>query len=490
MLSRPEPIIIQGGMGVAVSGWPLAQAVAQTGQMGVVSGTALDVVLARRLQLGDPGGHLRRAIDEFPLPAIAKRVLETYFIEGGKRPEEPFRPIPMPSLTPTFEHESLVVLGNFVEVFLAREGHHGPVGVNYLEKIQPPTLPSLFGAMLAGVDYVLMGAGIPRAIPGILDRLAEGLPVELPVTVEGAGPGDQYRVRFDPVKFCNGRILPRERPKFLAIVSSHTLATMLARKATGHVDGFIVEGPTAGGHNAPPRGTLRLNEQGEPIYGSRDAANLEAIAALGRPFWLAGSHGSPDRVAEALTLGATGVQVGTAFAYCNESGLPESIRRQVIKLSRAGRLDVKTDPVASPTGFPFKVVELPGSNSETDAYDQRDRVCDLGYLRTAYKKEDGSIGWRCGAEPVEAFLRKGGKPEETCGRKCVCNALMANIGLGQVRQAIEKPLITSGDDVKEICQLMPSSNAAGYAAEELVAYLLSALPEKIPGGVFLVNSGD
>jgi len=54
------PIIIQGGMGAAVSAWQLAKAVAQTGQLGVVSGTALDVVLARRLQLGDPGGHLRR----------------------------------------------------------------------------------------------------------------------------------------------------------------------------------------------------------------------------------------------------------------------------------------------------------------------------------------------------------------------------------------------------------------------------------------------
>ena len=30
----------------------------------------------------------------------------------------------------------------------------------------------LYGAMLAGVDYVLMGAGIPRTIPGILDSLA------------------------------------------------------------------------------------------------------------------------------------------------------------------------------------------------------------------------------------------------------------------------------------------------------------------------------
>ena len=73
--STISPRIIQGGMGVAVSGWPLARAVALTGQLGVVSGTALEVVLARRLQLGDPGGHLRRALAHFPVPGVADRIL-------------------------------------------------------------------------------------------------------------------------------------------------------------------------------------------------------------------------------------------------------------------------------------------------------------------------------------------------------------------------------------------------------------------------------
>jgi NAD(P)H-dependent flavin oxidoreductase YrpB (nitropropane dioxygenase family) len=62
---RP-PVIIQGGMGVGVSGWRLAQAVAATGQLGVVSGVALDAVLARRLQRGDPDGQVRRALACFP----------------------------------------------------------------------------------------------------------------------------------------------------------------------------------------------------------------------------------------------------------------------------------------------------------------------------------------------------------------------------------------------------------------------------------------
>ncbi len=477
MSNRTEPVIIQGGMGAAVSWWRMAQAVARTGQMGVVSGTALDVVLARRLQAGDPGGHMRRAMAEFPVPELAQQILERYFVEGGKAANEPFRAAPMPSLAPTPEHEALMVVGNFVEVYLAREGHNGPIGINYLEKIQAPTLPSLFGAMLAGVDYVLMGAGIPRAIPGILDRLSEGQPVELPIYVEGAERGDSYTTRFDPVQFCAGQIPWLERPRFLAIVSSATLATMLARKASGYVDGFVVEGPTAGGHNAPPRGPLVLNDRGEPVYGPRDEADLATIAALGRPFWLAGSYADPQRVAEALAAGAAGVQIGTAFAYCEESGLAPEIRQQVIERSRREQLTVKTDPVASPTGFPFKVVDLPGSLSESSVYEQRQRICDLGYLRTAYKQEDGTVGWRCGAEPIEAFQRKGGKLDDTCGKKCVCNGLMANVGLGQHRKksGLENPLVTSGDDAHYVARFLASDTATTYSAADVVRYLLTAV---------------
>jgi NAD(P)H-dependent flavin oxidoreductase YrpB (nitropropane dioxygenase family) len=63
------------------------------------------------------------------------------------------------------ELQELCLVANFVEVTLAREGHRHPVGINYLEKIQPPHLPSLYGARLAGVGYVLMGAGIPLKVP-------------------------------------------------------------------------------------------------------------------------------------------------------------------------------------------------------------------------------------------------------------------------------------------------------------------------------------
>jgi nitronate monooxygenase len=467
------PVIIQGGMGVGVSDWRLARAVSRLGQLGVVSGTAIDAVLVRRLQLGDPGGEVRRALTAFPVAGVAERLLDRYFIEGGKPEGERFKTRPMAKVTMSRHLNELLVAANFVEVFLAKEGHDHPVGINFLEKIQAPTLPSLYGAMLAGVDFIIIGAGIPRAVPSILDRLADGLRVELKIDVKHASAEEISTSRFDPTDFAGGAPPLVQRPSFLAIVSSHVLATMLARKVTGEVNGFIVEAPTAGGHNAPPRGPLQLSSEGEPIYGRRDVPDLAAIRELGLPFWLAGSYAEPGKVAEALALGAAGVQVGTAFAYCDESGLTPEIKRRVIEMSRLGEARIFTDPIASPTGFPFKVVQIPGTLSDDDLYRERPRICDLGYLRSAYETDDGSVGWRCPAEPVEDFVRKGGREADTVGRKCLCNALMANIGLGQTQRVgvEESPLITSGDDVAGVARFA-APGSESYSAADVIAYLV------------------
>src|SRR6202166_4999010 len=172
-MASKYPKIIQGGMGAGVSNWRLAQAVSKLGHLGVVSGTALDQILARRLQDGDPGGHMRRALAQFPVRELAERIEKEYFIPGGKPERTPYKHMPVHDKDGPREREELCVVANFVEVFLAREGHDNPVGINYLEKIQIPHLPSIYGAMLGGVGYVLMGAGIPMKIPGVLDCLAD-----------------------------------------------------------------------------------------------------------------------------------------------------------------------------------------------------------------------------------------------------------------------------------------------------------------------------
>jgi NAD(P)H-dependent flavin oxidoreductase YrpB (nitropropane dioxygenase family) len=239
------------------------------------------------------------------------------------------------------------------------------------------------------------------------------------------------------------------------------------------VDGFIVEGAPAGGHNAPPRGPLTLNERGEPVYGPRDEADLVKIRAIGRPFWLAGSCATPQKLAEAQAQGAVGVQVGTAFAFCQESGMAEHVKQKVIALARSGEIDVFTDPSASPTKFPFKVVRLTETMSDPEEYARRERICDLGYLRTAYRRPDGGIGYRCAAELPANFVRKGGTPEDVGGRKCLCNGLLAAIDLPQTQSDSYKelPIVTSGDDLRHIARYIKEGQSS-YTTKDVIDFIL------------------
>lgn len=417
---------------------------------------------------------MRRAIDCFPFPLMAERAWRKFYIPGGKLSSASYKSLPMHTKDIPRELSELCILANFVEVFLAREGHDNPVGINYLEKIQIPHLPSLYGAMLAGVGYVLMGAGVPLKIPGVLDLLACHKPATYALHVTGAEEDDDTTMAFVPSEFMERELAPLVRPRFFAIIASNTLAATILKRANGRVDGFVIEGPTAGGHNAPPRGKLQLDEAGEPIYGERDQVDLGRIRDLGLPFWLAGGYGSPEKLRESLAAGATGVQVGTAFAYCMESSLRDDYKRALLTKVISGDARVVTDSLASPTGFPFKVAQLEGTLSERIVYSARPRICDLGYLRQAYKDPEGNVGYRCPGEPVSLYISKGGKQEDTVSRTCLCNALVATIGHPQVRNGryVEKGLVTSGDDLTGITRFLPQGEPI-YRAADVVKKLLN-----------------
>jgi nitronate monooxygenase len=468
-----HPLIIQGGMGAGVSNWKLAREVAINGQIGVVSGVAIDVVFARRLQDGDLDGQMRRALQAFPFKDIADKIFKKYYVEGGIKEKGRYMNTAMPTVNPPRELTELTVLANFAEVYLAKEGHDGKVGINLLEKIQVCNLASLYGAMLAGVDYVIMGAGIPREIPGILDLFSENLKAEMKINVEGALRDESYHVSLDPKELFGSDLPSLKRPEFLAIISSNVLATTMIKKATGKVNGFVIEYPIAGGHNAPPRGGIELDASGEPIYGEKDAIDLEKIKSLDVPFWLAGAFGEASKLKEALMKGAAGVQLGTAFAFCKDSGLDDKLRKAILAL---GKFEVKTDILASPTGFPFKVLKVLESLSESVEYAARPRICNLGYLRTLFRKEDGTIGYRCPAEPINAYIAKGGAEADTVGRKCLCNGLLANIGQATqyVNGYLEKPLITAGSCFLAVKEFMKNGNT-NFTAKDVIDFVIGDL---------------
>lgn len=456
---RPLPRLVQGGMGVGVSSWRLAAEVAAAGQLGVVAGTALDLVLARRLQDGDPGRAMRRALADIPYRAVATEVLDKYLAIDGRLPGAPYGRTPRVSLQSGAEAQRLAVAAAFCEVHLAKKGHDGLVGVNVLAATPMSAPPLLYGALLAGVDVVLMGAGPLEHIPELLDGLASAHRADLPVPVLGA-PDGAHTVTFDARELVDGPLPALRRPAFVAVVADVAEAERLAADPRTRPDGVVLAGPTAGGH-AP----------GSPATDPGDAARL---AALGLPFWLAGGTGTPEGVAHALELGATGVQVGTAFALAAESGLAAPLREQVVARLRAGTLEVRTDPHVSPLGLPYQVAQLPGTLSDATLAAARVRPpCDLGYLRRPYMRGSGTVGYQCAAEPVDVFVRKGGSAQDAEGRGCLCNSLLAAAGLAQVRDGVaELPLVTLGTDLSGPARLA-AAHPDGWTARDVVDWIVT-----------------
>ena len=276
---------------------------------------------------------------------------------------------------------------------------------------------------------------------------------------------------FGPRDFMEHDLPALARPRFLAIIASNTLAATMIRKSNGRADGLVVEGPTAGGHNAPPRGKWQLNTDGETIYGERDQVDLGKLRELGLPFWLAGEYGTSEKLREARAEGAAGVPVGTPFAFCVESGLALNYKQSILTsvalgtargiyrsggfsnaLSRSFRWKVH---------FPTAKSIPPGPAPATSATCVRPTAC---------PQELSANG--VPAEPVNTYVAKGGKLENTVGRKCLCNALLADIGLPQARNGkrVEAALVTAGNGIAEVARFIQAGNHE-YTAADVVGAL-------------------
>jgi hypothetical protein len=247
----PLPQLIQGGMAVGVSTWQLARAVAIAGEklgrpvLGVVSGTGVSDLMIQRLQRGDP--DTLRALTNYD-PALTGELLEVY---GSSAPGPSggchrFAPKPEVLVNGTKAMKAhmtrLTIAAAFVEVSLAKSGHSGPVGINIIEKLQLMHLPIILGAMLAGVDYVLVGAGIPNQIPAVLHNFSALQPASYKLDV--AGTNEKYLMTLDPRPFISpGTEL--KKPRFFAIVSHHALAMRSRTPSTSTGSSLKVRRPAA-----------------------------------------------------------------------------------------------------------------------------------------------------------------------------------------------------------------------------------------------------
>ena len=432
------PRLIQAGMGVRISGARLANAASRLGALGVVSGAGLRHVVIEEIRAGNE--EVLRAVRAFPIGRYVEEMMA--WAPGGTKWN---RPAPVDEVDPARGAlpQRLSVIAAFVEVMRAKEGHRGKVGVNVMWKCTLTVLPTILGAMLAGSDALLCGAGVPIELPEILQKLQAGENLAYrPLT--GTGTNVSLDLSGDGI----ARLLAAvPAPRMIPILSNYAFPRRILdvwERERGGVKpfAFVLEDHRAGGHNAPPR----THES----FGEKDdlTGYFDKVVATGIPVYVAGSFpggGGREDFVSWTARGAYGIQVGSRFALCEESGLREDLKDALIAANASGGAVVTTARCASPTGYPFKVAALPGTLTDPEVYAARTRVCDKRYLVQSHFEEqpDGTARetYICPAMPETQFVALGGDAAETPDRVCLCNALLSTAGFFAEREA---PIVTLG----------------------------------------------
>jgi nitronate monooxygenase len=440
------PRLIQAGMGVRISSAQLANATARLGALGVVSGVGLRHVVIEEVRAGNE--EVIEAASTFPLGQYVEELLA---FAPGEANHNRSAPMDVPDPERAARPRRLSAISAYTEVVRARKGHHGKVGINVMWKCALTVLPTIYGAMLAGVDALLCSAGVPMELPGILRSIRAGEDLAY-APLSGTGTHVRLEIAADRAASLLASTKP---PRMMPVLSNYALPKRILdvwerEYAGARPFAFILENHQAGGHNAPPRNKTDFGEQDE-IDGYFDK-----VRGLGVPIYVAGAFpggGTHADLARWMERGAYGIQVGSRFALCEESGMRRDLKDQVIEGNARGETQVRTDQRVSPTGYPFKYVPLPNTMADRTLYEQRRRICNRGYLLQSRFETlpDGTVKetYLCPGMPARQYVKLGGSPEDLTDRICLCNALLSTAGFFT---ASEPPLVTlgvSGMQVKE-----------------------------------------
>jgi nitronate monooxygenase len=329
--------IVQGGMGVGVSLHPLAGAVAREGGLGVVSSAAIDRLVSKRLG----------------------RKVGTY---------EAVR-----------------------EEIAASKTQGGLAGINIMVALQRDFADSVRGAIDAGADAIISGAGLPTSLPAI------------------QAPGDTA---------------------LIPIVSSARALEIICKKweKLGYrPDAVVLEGPLAGGH-------LGFKFEDIELPANALEALLPPVKEMARrhgdfPVIAAGGIFTHEDIVSILRQGADGVQLGTRFLATEESSADDAYKRAVVNATRDD-IQIARAP-GSPCGLPFRVLrQSPMFRAALEG--RRKPLCNKGYV--LLKDGAGKFN-RCPAK------------EDGGQFFCICNGLLSSAGYNPED---EDPLYTVGSNADRV----------------------------------------
>ncbi len=333
--------IIQGGMGVGVSLHPLAAAVAREGGLGIVSSACLDRLVSKRT---------------------------------GKR---------VNSYEAAYE-----------EVSLAKSAG-GYAGINIMCALVRDYEDSVRGALDAGADAIISGAGLPLTLPAIQ---------------------------------------PARDTALIPIVSSGRALELICKKwerLGARPDAVVLEGPLAGGHLGFKMDQVDL--EANRLENLLPEVKETAMRYGDMPVIVAGGIYTHEDIVRFVAMGADGVQMGTRFLATEESSASTAYKDAVVR-SREEDILVAHDP-GSPCGLPFRVIKQSPMYVSALSHLRKPK-CDKGYV--LLKDKEGKFT-RCPAK------------ESNEHHFCICNGLLSSAGYNPDK---EEGLYTVGSNAWRIARIV------------------------------------
>jgi nitronate monooxygenase len=333
--------IIQGGMGVGVSLYPLASAVAREGGLGIISSACLDRLVSKR---------------------SGKRV-DTYHA--------------------TYEEVSL------------SKNLGGLAGINIMVALVKDYADSVKGALDAGADAIISGAGLPLSLPAIQ---------------------------------------PPKDTALIPIVSSARALDIICKKweKLGYrPDAVVLEGPLAGGH-------LGFRMDQIDLESNKLENLLPPVKDMARkygdiPVIVAGGIYTHEDIVKFISLGADGIQMGTRFLATLESSASEEYKEAVLAAKEAD-IVVAHRP-GSPCGLPFRVIKQ-SLMYASSLKALRPPKCDKGYV--LLKDAEGKFTICPAKVDNKDYF-------------CICNGLLSSAGYNRDK---EEPLYTVGTNASRVDRIV------------------------------------
>jgi nitronate monooxygenase len=333
--------IIQGGMGVGVSLHPLAKAVAVEGGLGIISSACIDRLVSKRT---------------------------------GKKVN-------------TYE-----AVGQEISLSKAKNGFSG---INIMAALGRDFVDSVKGAIDAGADVIISGAGLPLNLPAIH---------------------------------------PPKDTALVPIVSSARALEIICKKweKLGYrPDAVVLEGPLAGGHLG-----FRIDQvdlESNKLENLLPPVKDMAIKFGDFPVIVAGGIYTHADITSFMNKGADGVQMGTRFLATVESSATDAYKEAVVR-SREEDIIVAHRP-GSPCGLPFRVIKQ--SPMYVSALSQRRKPkCDKGYV--LMKDAEGKFTVCPAKEDNKDFF-------------CICNGLLSSGGYNSNE---EEALYTVGSNASRVDKII------------------------------------